>query len=466
MNRVTRAEKILNKLAETHAITECGKDWLIAAVDPFHDTQLKNLEGWPDVEETPSVVRCIKQTMTVSSTGSGNWDLHIVAWPWLNKQPFNKTSARHGNVLLGADAVGHDGEFGGVQAFAVASGVDLDISDPSTYTLLGTMDLNPDYTQGVSRLVGMGVESVNTTSDLYRQGQVTVYRMPDTKAEPCVFTRLVANPGPPTDATGGTFSAQIYRPPPKNQQVAMLISGSRQWKASDGTYQVVPNVGQDNPPFSANYHQPFIAIDGSDEDAVYSSLAVAANVGQLMYPMTDVWLPGTDVLYPARGQHLFPNHQVGCIYTGLSPQTTISISTNMYVESFPGPAEPGILVLATPSATYDYTALQLYSRCLAELPVGVPADWNGFGDWFVDAIGSLAQFIEPVADVASMFGVPGASLISKAAKYSGKAANGYLAAQSPQVQSQSMSLAAKQVKKVKKEKRKQKKLNRQATGHK
>jgi len=60
-DRVSRGERILHQLVDKHALSQEGYEAVIAAVDPMHDRPIKDLQGWPDLESTPSVVRCIKK---------------------------------------------------------------------------------------------------------------------------------------------------------------------------------------------------------------------------------------------------------------------------------------------------------------------------------------------------------------------------------------------------------------------
>jgi hypothetical protein len=212
----------------------------------------------------------------------------------------------------------------------------------------------------------------------------------------------------------------------------MLLPGTRQWKAADGVYIAVPFVGQDNPPLSADYIQPLIQHDGTVEDTVtyVQDAFVANNVGLLSVPTFNDYALTTGVITSTCvAQHLFPQHQTGAIFTGLSATSTLTLTVNYYLESFPGPAEPGILVLATPSAQYDPVALELFSHCLGTLPVGVPAGDNIMGSWFSDAVNAASTYLGPIASAMGYNG------IAKGLKVASSMASGtYMASQSPQGQ--------------------------------
>jgi hypothetical protein len=63
----SRAEKVMETWAERGVITDSGKAFLIATLDPFHDAQIQNLAGYPDIEVSPSLVRMVKQSLTLTN---------------------------------------------------------------------------------------------------------------------------------------------------------------------------------------------------------------------------------------------------------------------------------------------------------------------------------------------------------------------------------------------------------------
>jgi hypothetical protein len=380
-SRVSRGENLLNRLAKAEKLTQSGHDFLIAALDPMHDRQLKDLQGWPDLETAASVVRCVKQTVTFSApggVGTGNWDVMISSWPFIENQTFSLNTRVIGNSVIDAANQPQTASLGGVTAHAVATGGSINLFS----TLAARIALPAVYSEGTSRIVGMGIEVINTTSALNLQGQVTVFRVPQSK--PCGSVMTIM---PSANVAATSFASQFIRRPPTTQPESMLLPGSRQWKAADGCYLVVPFVGEDNPPIVAQYTQPI----------VFASAVVEENVNPAINN-TSVWVPPrfpTTLGGPSYffAQKIHPLHTAGAYFTGLSPQTTLSLTVNTYVESFPNTAEPDILVLATPSACYDPIALEIFSSSLSRMPVGVPADMNGFGDWFMEAIEEAAKTV-------------------------------------------------------------------------
>jgi hypothetical protein len=392
MSKVLRGEKLLNRLVGENRLTPTGRDWLIASLDPFHDTQLSNLEGWPDVECGASVVRCVKQSFNVavpSTVAAGaNWDAHVVAWPALVQTTLTPTSNRTGQVFLGQvlPFVATSGLVGGVQVFGMPANTNLSILQPlgSGVAEIGKSTLPAAYSKGSGRLIGMGFEVHNTTAELYKQGSLCVYRQMADARDP--MTLVGGNTA--GVAYNQIFSAQMVRYPPASPAEAMLISGSRQWTAEEGCYVVMAFSSEENPanPIPTGAMVVYAAND-DDEDGII-------NLDPLNVPLPRIPTAGT-TQSPVTNVRVHPIHQSGAILSGLSYSTTLTINVNYYYESFPSGSSPEILVLAKPSCKYDPCALELYSRVIQELPVGVPVCENGLGDWFLDAASKAAKFIGP-----------------------------------------------------------------------
>lgn len=258
------------------------------------------------------------------------------------------------------------------------------------------------YCKGKSRLIGLGTEITNTTSDFYKQGTCTVYRYPQGDMDAKV-RRFKAVPNAAVSTQQITFQ-------PSTLATAMLLSGTRQWKAAEGAYIVAAFNDEQNLALPAEYRQPVLYPSTEDD------IAGVNNTFPIMLPFTVEGLEAASWT-PNRWA---PINTGGCILTGLSEQTTLTVTVNAYVELFPTPAEPELVVLAKPSAAYDPLAMTMITRALESMPVGVPAADNGFGDWFA---GLISEFAEPIGDALSIL-IPGANYMGKGAK---KLADRYLA---------------------------------------
>jgi len=103
---VAKSQRVLDKIGARLGLTEPGKEWLIAAVDPYHDAPV-NCTGFPDVNEAASVVQVIKLSTAIAAptaAGSGNWDCHIHQFPWFNGgagRGGNYANTTNGNQISG-----------------------------------------------------------------------------------------------------------------------------------------------------------------------------------------------------------------------------------------------------------------------------------------------------------------------------------------------------------------------------
>lgn len=414
MNRVTRGEKVLERLANEGAISHCGADWLVAAIDPFHDKQLAHLQGWPDLESGSSVVRCIKQSITVAVpptvVAGSNWDCHVIMWPWLSGlgNPYSVSTGRAGQSFTYAAPFIVASPIGGLQVYGMPAGDPLSLMQTGNVRQIGRIDVDNQFTQGSGRLCGMGFEVHNTTSQLNIQGAVAVYRQMANSRSPNTFV----------GTSGGTqypFSGVPVRAPPATLANALLLQGSRQWEAKDGCYVVAAFNDAENPAFPIQPMSPVIIGGGLDD----LETVVSTNAINFLNP--GVILAGTTIA-SAPAIRVHPVHQSGAIFTGLSYSTTLTLNYNVFYESFPGLAQVEILPLASPSCEFDPDALDLFERILQDLPVGVKVRENGLGDWFLGAITDAAKFLGPaISSIPHPIAQGAGALI----KYAGDTMAGY-----------------------------------------
>jgi len=389
----------MQRLAAHTGLSAAGHDFLIAALDPMHDNQLQNLQGWPDVESAPSVVRCFKQSVpiTVPSGIIGNWDCLINSWPLLEDISANIWSRNippfQGNNIVGLITTPASPiVIGGVTAYGTTSGTDFNLGNAGV-TNIAQISTDSFRLTDPGRVIGMGIEVVNTTSALNRQGTTTVFRVPQGHLSESTYN--IGQTGGIVPVGPFDISGTQYVLPPVDTAAAMLFSGSRQWKAEDGSYQVVSFVGQDNPPKGGSYTMPLFL---SQQDQVGIT-----NNSQIIAPASTT--SGSSI-FPAL--RLTPQHMSGVFFTGLSNSTTLTLNVNLYYETFPNASISQLTTLAKPSALYDPIALEFLSRSLNVMPVGVQASMNWEGEWFANVVSTLADFAAPIG--AALGGPAGAAI--------------------------------------------------------
>jgi hypothetical protein len=407
----SRAEKAMENWTQRGLITPEGKDFLVATLDPFHDSQLQNLAGYPDIEVSPSVVRMVKQSMTISKSAAlpaGDWDCQIVQWPWLKRMPFAQSTARINNAVSTWAVVQ---PLGGLQVIECPTAVgSFDLNLPTTISF-GGLEVQDDMLQGSNRLIGMGFEAHNTTADIYKQGSCLSYMMHNVPKDASLFTQDVTIPGlvPSRSCISAAFNGTSFRGLPRTTAEALLIPGTTEWKASEGTYAVGRFAGVDNPPFTVDYNLPVLF---EFDDLPSTSVAAYPNTSQIVFPQNAFINPalgGTGSQVPAWKS--FPIHTSGAIFTGLSDQTSIRLNWNVIIESFPSPRDAKDLTIATPSASFDPRTLEIYSHTLGHAPVAVPVAENPLGEWFMNIAQKIGDTLGKIPGPVGMIG-QGASAVA------------------------------------------------------
>lgn len=335
-------------------------------MDPYHDYK-HQVSGYPDADTSATIVSCFNYATDVKApSGSvGLWDAHIFSLPNAAGNTHCVANLQNtGQFIAGASLAYLDF----LNIMTADSGQSLfPDTDPWAPTHFDPQSL-PVPTDGQSRIIGFGFEIINTTAEMYKQGTITAYKMPQVGSDTNVILQR-------TGVSIGQISpARHYRSPPSHVTDALLLSGTVQWPASDGAYVVGSQSSIENPLTPAviggSLYAPDGALSPGDIVAIDNLSAIVANAP-----------PALSLYPPARSKYI-PFNTSGVFLTGLSQQTTLRVTLKVFVERAPTQKEPDLAVLATPSAPYDDRALKLYSALWTKLPVAVPVGENGFGDWW------------------------------------------------------------------------------------
>lgn len=397
---IQRGEMLLANIASRTGITPCGKDWLIAALDPLHDNQLHNLAGYPDVVTAPSLIRIVKQTMPLSAPpGQATpWSGALYVWPWLNPTTLHTTFTKGANTLdKDYSATGYN--FENVHWYRHSGGgAHINFSVNSG----GGLSMPTGYLGGTGRLIGMGLEVINETAEVYQQGNVVTFRSQQTEPELVTWYDLQNDVD---DSVAQCFSAMTVQCPPTDSASAMLLPGSRSWEAANGCYMVVPFQGDNKPtmPQPVGIILPvdtveFQAGENNADLAVYTTVPNNFVEGGLKFMKTA------------------PINMVGAIFENLSPQTALQLNVVWYYENFPV-ASSDLISLAKPSCSKDSVALQAYAEVLNSLPIAVPSSWNSAGDWFADVVDAVKNYGSKVGEMIG--GAPGLAIGEAASTLAG-----------------------------------------------
>lgn len=371
-----RQESVLDRLVADRVISAEGRSFLIAALDPFHDSEIR-VAGFPDITSSRSVVQVVPFTKTITKPvglPAGPWDLHLSNMPTsadLSLVPSGslgpRTMSTTGRIAnrLAVPAIST-----GFFAVATPSGVQWNAGNSVSTGL----ELPASYSTGSHRLLGFGYEAVNTTAPLYQSGSVTTYKAPAPAIK--VVTCEPSTVGSPITATS---LCDVIDAPPQTAPQAASFPNSRTWAAADGVYSVATLNNIQCPVIDSSPGSVFVRESELPVAGLYSGWGC---------------FPGD-----ASRAHAYPFDLSGSIFTGLSEQSAITVTVKYIIERFPSLDEPDLLVLGSPSPAYDPMVLELYSRCLEHLPAAVPVGENPLGEWFAKVLNTVAKYAPAVASV-------------------------------------------------------------------
>jgi len=323
-------------------------------------------------------------------------------------------------------------KWGGLVVDATASGVATFKYDDAGTSVQPFLTSLAPYLSGEYRVIAMGFEVINTTSELNVQGLVTVYRQPtpalDSAKSVLATSGAYDSGGSPTvhNLQFGYPDVLKCNTPPSTPGEALLLDGSKQWKAKEGCYCVATMNSSENPA-GGNTATPILHVSSQDNTAASAGVAwiYVRPSASLPSPFQGITvsvpqITPTDqtsiVTYPTGGVEMQPFNQFGALFTGLSNSTTLQVNATYYIERFPTQQDSDLVVLARNSCHGDSVAKDLYSEIVKEMPVGVPQRMNGMGEWFADAVSSAADFISPVL---SAIPLPMAQTIGSGIKMAG-----------------------------------------------
>ncbi len=409
--RVARAAAI-NQIVANKQLSPSGADWLTARLDPYHDFN-RPIDGYPDADTFDTIVSVLNYELDVSQpTALGaNWDAHIFTLPFDNATLFNATST-NGQCVGSATSY----EFGLVTVAKDASGGPLfPTVNPVASANFSTtaVDTFAQCASGVSRIIAMGIEVIDTTAAVYRQGGLIAYKMPyaPSTISSTLSLGYLNNAG--TQQCCSMF--QLINQPPSTVAQARLYRTSVQWRAEDGAYMVVGQQGVNNP-FEIETRQNYVIAN----DAVFSG----ADQVLISEPLATTALQAPPLLTSVTGSQFTKRVNVtqqGIMLTGLNTNATFKVRVRVLVERAPTKGDSDLVPLSSPSAPYDYQALKLYSEIFNQLPVAVPVAFNAKGDWWRMIVSVIKNIGTPLGVALTPFLGPNAAVVGSAASQVAKA---------------------------------------------
>lgn len=387
-SQIAKGRSMLARLVEEKQMSLEGKLWLTFALDPFHDKEIKGITGVPDGNTGKSVVCSLVQEIQIrkpSTLGAGNWSCRIATYPVASS--FALTAGRCSNNLVNVIPLGPGPPVPRIAPVVIDYA--LDGNDFAEFPLNpDVLEIPAQYTKGPYKVGAMGVESVNTTADIYRQGLVTCARMNQTSCTPTTFQEFN------NSAALYTFIECVpIRTAPVNLAQMVLLTGNTAWKAAEGAYSVVSLKSLNDTNATSKPVFPLMLSSDFQSNDVATIIPCAGPQLSLI-PVPGLGIPTNPPLLTTQG---FPG-QVPMdtsiqMYTGLSDQTTLTVRVRWMLERFPNDVESDIVVLASESASYDPIALSIYSQVMQSLPAAVMFKENPKGEWWKTVLGTIADVV-------------------------------------------------------------------------
>lgn len=418
-NMVMRGKQYIELMKSQHQLTEDGWNWLKIAADPWHDNVIHNVNGLPDLTPGKSVVFSVVREETIvkpASLGAGNWKFMIANYPWLNaKEIINQTPAASGATIGVVDLLVAPVAYTGPLVGPVIIDYALD-STPNmpngTFPADGVTDLRESISvpeqnlEGNVRCIGMGIEVVNRTAPLYESGLCSLARMNQPSNQKFhISNRQLGTP----NNTFGDREVIPFQLAPQNLADLTLSQDVTQWHAKEGHYSVIPLKIDESHSF-APCANPVLGYRNYPRPGVG-----AGDWGTNTIVMDRLVPNGTSTYTSNTITHQNPTDTVVAFYTGLTPESTLTLRVRWILERFPSVSEPEILVLARNSARYDPKALELWKHICFHFPPGVMFKENPAGEWFKRILGTIGKFASPLLNAVPVVGPllsGGASLLS------------------------------------------------------
>lgn len=377
--KVEASKNVINKMVSTGQLTPEGEAWLKLNTDPWHDNKTTGFRGIPSKAPNQVVTMSVVQELTITkpiSIGVGNWKTRISSLP-IAKPTLMQKYKLNGNILFAQPEAALE-----IYPVQIDFAGDNDNFPEVANAITTGLSIPEKFLTGPFKVAGMGIEVINTTSSLHKQGLATCAVMNQNTSQS--FTVQATKEVDPTFHPANLAVYPIKTAPITLSEM-MLIPGATQWEAAEGAYSVVQLVDLDEAPNSI----PKYPLVTSEE-------IVNANVEQ-----TNVWGPAlqqkTSEGYPVKYQSpnqwtpQVPMNTTVHMYSGLSDETTLTIRVRWLVVRYPNDNEPEILVLAFNSAPWDPVALEIQSRLMAKLPPAVMFKLNPKGEWWKSMIAGIAD---------------------------------------------------------------------------
>jgi len=362
-------------------LSDQGKQWLVTALDPYHDFQ-QTLRGYPDQTSSRSVVKMINQSLSITAPVGcvGNWDCRIVYTALDGYTYANADKVTVGTMFWQEEdgAAYSSKSIRPFMVFTAPSGTEPNMSNyyGGTASMVG-LDTITDLNSAAARTIACAFEVHNTTAALNKQGQLTV-------AMPSIIKDKHTQSHHNSIGAGtglmpySTYLTQPCGPIPATVADIRMVPESGQWEAARGVY-CIPRLNGVPPTFRPWTNNPVCYFEGNSAAQNWIGSTVVYN-SQHRYAVDGIsTAPVGYGEYLGYSMSAFSPMVVNM--AGLSLATTITVSLRTVVEIFPVMGDP-LVSSSQLSPPYDPFALTLYQMIASKAPFAVPVDMNDAGQYF------------------------------------------------------------------------------------
>jgi len=381
------------------SLTPDERAYFIAVTDIFHDKPY-NVIGRPSLStqlQNTTVVNA-EHTFTLDdfpnlkATAPTSWDLNITSLPVFTSITVENVRDNGYDIIPVLSIA--DYRIGGVTAWASPAGVST--WDPATaldppVTINSDQFFFPNYvyttTWGVPirpvyyEVLSAGMELWNVTPDLYAGGSLVRYRVPTQCRK---AARYVDNPGviPPVTVTTPRSEFWCMPMPPNTSTEATFYPDSIVANAKEGSYQM-HTVQDQVSEYRLTGNERFYFGPNADWGATFGNVFLSASAISPTYDYDCLTVRGDFDM-------------VGSYFTGIPPESKITLRYRIIVSTVPSAEDPQLLSLAKVSPDANFKLDSLISHVQAEFLPGVPVSWNPKGEWFKKVL-SIGKKVIPKA---------------------------------------------------------------------
>lgn len=427
----------LGSAAADIGCTDTGAAWIVKTFDPNHDAPVPN-RGIPDECESKTIVREFKSAAVISASTFGlapsasqTWNFHAnilpLLTPWEVKNAIldpiyiEERAAYANNVKTGGIQTLHPVQLAGFMGDGTTNATGkcwpsgtydptFSVADVAGVKAYKGFDIPiiTSLSQNI-RLVAQAFELIDVTPVLNKAGSVTCYRVNSEFDQDRAYVPIIDQTIlPPGTYVGTNFNKVVkHISLPLNDQDGMMnLPGTIQWEASRGAYVVAAMDPKEIGAWSVN-RDATIGV-GMNSVADVKINGIVTNCASLSGSL-DFTNGGLNTVNPVV---LSPTQTGGVLLQGLQPSATYQLNMKWIIESVPDVYDEDI-VIANVSAQYDPQAIELYSKTVRVMPVGVPQDQNPLGEWFDNIMSILANTAAFVGGAIStgLTGDPGSGMM-------------------------------------------------------